>query len=167
MAVVIFSIGSNIGERQQTITLALDAIAAKIGELKRISSLYETEPVGFESNELFLNICAEVETELSPIEILFLTQNIEEQYGRTRKDGNGYSSRTIDIDILFYDTQILQTNQLQIPHPRYQERRFVLEPLLEILPEFTDPIHGESIQKLVQKCSDTTKIIRLKHVKLV
>ena len=115
---VFLGLGTNIGEKQTNMQKALAEIKRQIGEITSLSSFYETEPVGFESENTFLNAVCRVETILSPYEILAVTQRIERALGRTRKSINGqYHDRIIDIDILLYDNIRIDTPELTIPHP--------------------------------------------------
>lgn len=132
------SLGSNLGEREQTLRQAVQQIEQQIGPVLRCSSFYYSEPWGFESPHPFCNLCCAVETALQPLEVLDLTQTIERALGRTKKSTDGcYSDRTIDIDIIrAYDEsgqEIHYTHPiLQIPHPLWQQRDFVTIPLSEI-----------------------------------
>ncbi len=131
---VFLGLGTNIGEKQTNMQKALAEIKRQIGEITSLSSFYETEPVGFESENTFLNAVCRVETILSPYEILAVTQRIERALGRTRKSINGqYHDRIIDIDILLYDNIRIDTPELTIPHPLMETRDFVMIPLKEIL----------------------------------
>lgn len=137
------SLGSNLGEREEHLRKALVQIEQQIGPIVRCSSLYYSEPWGFESAHGFCNLCCAVDTQMSPLTLLKATQAIERNLGRTHKSTNGqYADRTIDIDIIrAFDEDgqeksidyRLSTNDLQIPHPLWQERAFVYEPLKEIL----------------------------------
>lgn len=129
------SLGSNIGDREETLHRAIALIQERIGTVQRVSSFIETEPWGFKSKNRFLNAACLVQTMLSPEECLEATQQIERELGRKRKSRNGrYHDRTIDIDLLLYGDQTISTPRLTIPHPRMQERDFVMIPLREILP---------------------------------
>ncbi len=155
---VIFSLGSNQGNKTNYLEKAVVEIEQRIGKISLKSFIYETEPVGFESNDSFLNACIEVETNLHPIEILAITQQIEIENGRLVKSRSGYASRTLDIDIIFFNSLIVKSETLQIPHPRYPERLFVLIPLCAIAPEFIDPTNGLTIKQLKDVCSDTSEL---------
>lgn len=131
------SLGSNIGNREQTLRRALLLMEQQIGRISRCSSFYYSAPWGFESEHEFCNLCCALETELPPHEVLHRTQAIELQLGRTRKSADGhYADRTIDIDIIQAfdgDTEItVTTPELTLPHPLWQEREFVCVPLNEI-----------------------------------
>ncbi len=155
---VIFSLGSNQGNKSNYLEKAVVEIEQRIGKISQKSFVYETEPVGFESNDTFLNACIEVETILHPIEILAITQQIEIENGRLVKSRSGYASRTLDIDIIFFNSLIVKSETIQIPHPRYSERLFVLIPLYDIAPEFKDPTNGLTIKQLKDVCSDTSEL---------
>lgn len=129
------SLGSNLGDREEMLNRAIALIGERIGAVQRVSSFIETEPWGFESKHPFLNAACLVQTELSPMECLEVTQQIERELGRKRKSKNGkYHDRPIDIDLLMYDDLTLSTPRLTLPHPRMKERDFVMIPLREILP---------------------------------
>ena len=136
---IILSFGSNLGDREKLIKQAYKEIEDLIGKMIVCSSIIETKAWGFESEDLFLNSVAMFSTEKTPQECLYIIHNIEKQLGRVRKDVAGYCSRTIDIDILFYDDIIINSPYLTIPHPLLTKRNFVLIPLKEILPDFVHP----------------------------
>ncbi len=128
------SLGTNIGNRKRNISDAVALLSSMAGTVTRLSSLYETEPWGFDSPNRFINACALLYTPLSPTDLLHATQEIEKQMGRTEKSVNGqYHDRIIDIDILLYDDITVDLPQLRIPHPHMHERDFVMRPLTEIL----------------------------------
>ena len=127
-------LGSNLGDRRQLLHTAINEIAERVGRVEAISSCIETEPVGFDSVHLFLNMAVRVTTELNPYELLKVLKQLECDLGRTRKSHDGiHYDRTIDIDILLYDNLEVNSEELQIPHPRMWERDFVMRPLKEIL----------------------------------
>ncbi|MCL1937856.1 MAG: 2-amino-4-hydroxy-6-hydroxymethyldihydropteridine diphosphokinase [Candidatus Azobacteroides sp.] len=130
---VYLSLGSNLGDKNLNLLRAIGLIAERIGIFSAISSVYETAPWGFESPHSFLNLVVRVETAYLPLDLLEITQQIEKDIGRTEKTVSGYQDRVIDIDIIFYDDWVYQSEQLTLPHPRYKERPFVLEPLKEII----------------------------------
>lgn len=135
------ALGSNLGERSKNIQKAIQLLERqKIIPIKQ-SSLYETDPLGFESKNRFLNAVLLCETELSPHEVLNTLLNIEQDMGRNR-NANGYCDRIIDLDFLFADAIIIHDPNLVLPHPKMQERVFVLEPLAEINPEWRHPLLG-------------------------
>ena len=125
--------GSNLGDKENNITQAYRLTEQKVGRMVKHSTLMHSEPWGFESANAFVNSVAEVETTLSPHELLRATQQIEREMGRTRKSKNGeYHDRIIDIDILLYDDVSINDSDLVIPHPLMRERDFVMQPLKEI-----------------------------------
>lgn len=131
---VYLALGSNLGNRHETIARAIRKIGVLIGDVVRQSTLIETEPWGFGSENKFVNGCICVTTDLSPRELLQMTQLIERELGRTEKSSEGvYHDRTIDIDILLYDDLTVDEPDLKIPHPLMKERDFVMVPLREIL----------------------------------
>jgi 2-amino-4-hydroxy-6-hydroxymethyldihydropteridine diphosphokinase len=136
-------IGSNLGERERQIEAALDLLAAEDGiELVAVSSLRETDPVGYVDQPAFLNGAARVETELSAQHLLAHLLAIELQLGRVRGDGPRFGPRTIDLDLLLYGQETIDEPGLTVPHPRLAERRFALEPLAELDPALEVPGHG-------------------------
>ena len=134
MPTTYLSLGSNLGDRKQLLHTAINEIAERVGRVEAISSCIETEPVGFDSVHLFLNMAVRVTTELNPYELLKVLKQLERDLGRTRKSHDGvHYDRTIDIDILLYNNLEINSEELQIPHPRMWERDFVMRPLKEIL----------------------------------
>lgn len=134
MSVVYLGLGSNLGDRRGNIYRAVELIADSVGTVVRMSSLYDTEPWGFSSDNMFVNAAVCVETRLTPREVLVATQTIERRMGRIEKSvGGQYHDRVIDIDILMYDDLHIDTPDLHIPHPLMHERDFVMSPLNEIL----------------------------------
>ena len=147
---VYLSLGSNKGDRQKNLNLAVGQISNRIGSIVSQSDFFVTEPVGFKSAHLFYNIAIGIKTTYMATDILKITQQIEKELGRKRKSVNGvYHDRTIDIDILIYDNCIINTPELQIPHPRMKERRFVLEPLAQIAPNLIIPNETQTIAELL------------------
>lgn len=152
MATVYLGLGTNLGDKEANLRTAIYKLQERIGKQVSLSSFYETAPWGFESNHSFLNAAIGLETSLSPIEILHITQEIEKELGRTKKSVNGsYSDRLIDIDILLYDTLVLQTPELTIPHPLMTERDFVMKPLIEIAGNVIHPIRQKTLSELYQE----------------
>lgn len=150
-------LGGNIGEKQKIFSKVWTSLNLKIGKITSQSAIYETEPWGFESPDLFWNQVLELSTNLSPEEVLAQTQQIETELGRIRK-ANQYSSRLIDIDILFYGNQIINQENLTVPHPRIQERKFALVPLCEIAPELLHPVLRKSMRQLLVESTDPLKV---------
>ena len=136
---IYLGLGSNLGDRHTVLLAAIEQLVQRVGRLVRCSSFFETEPWGFESEHQFLNAVAFFRTTLSPRELLAVTQDIERELGRTSKSQNGYEDRVIDIDILLYGDEHIDEPDLQIPHPRMQERPFVMEPLEELRANMNRP----------------------------
>lgn len=154
---VFLGLGTNLGNREANLSSAVGRIAMEIGPVIRLSSVYETEPWGFASENLFLNMIAEVETNLKPSGLLGRTLMIEAEMGRLRQ-GKGYSSRIIDIDILFFGSKLMNTPGLVLPHPKLHERKFVLVPLCEIAPDLIHPVLKLDIKALLKECRDKGQI---------
>lgn len=149
---VFLGLGSNLGDRQCRLNVAIEGIHERIGRIISRSSFYDTSPWGFHSDHRFLNAVVEVETPLSPGELLPVTQQLEKEAGRIQKTAaDGYSDRPIDIDILFFNDLIIQDEQLQIPHPYIAKRDFVLLPLVEIAPDLQHPLLKKSMRELLQE----------------
>lgn len=154
-------LGSNSGDKYQLLKEAAHLLSAS-GKIIRQSSFYETEPWGFESDENFLNQVIIFETPLKPSDFLHCCLEVEKKLGRVRNpNGPRYTSRPIDIDILFCDSRIINTPELTVPHPRICERHFVLAPLAEVMPEFIHPGKQKSIQELLSICPDCSIVKRI------
>lgn len=131
---VYLGLGTNLGDKQKNLNDAIRMLGNQVGEVEKVSSVIETEPEGFKSDNMFLNAVVKVRTALSPFELLDITQDVEKSLGRKEKSSNGiYHDRVIDIDILLYDDINISTPRLVIPHPRMTQREFVMTPLAEIL----------------------------------
>lgn len=148
MELVVLALGSNLGNREKQVEDAIALIEQSCGEILSVSSFHETKAEGFESEDLFLNAALIMQTELLPLELMEKLKGIEIELGRTSKTKEYYESRLIDIDIILYGHHIVQTQILQIPHPKFRERLFVLEPLEEIAAGLEDPLTGLSITEL-------------------
>ena len=144
--------GSNLGERESHLEQANKHIEKRIGSIARASGVFETKPWGIEDQPDFLNQALEVQTRLSPFEVLEQILQIEKRLGRQREIKWG--ARLIDIDILFYNEQIIDTPKLSIPHPYLQHRNFVLIPMLEIAPDLIHPVFGKTIEELYALSND-------------
>ncbi|MDP4184489.1 MAG: 2-amino-4-hydroxy-6-hydroxymethyldihydropteridine diphosphokinase [Bacteroidota bacterium] len=149
-------LGGNQGNKENYRLCAIDEIRNRCGELISLSQVYLTEPWGFECDDLFWNQAVCIETQLSPESLLEELLDIEHRLGRIR-DKAGYQSRTIDIDILYYDDEIITTDKLIIPHPKIHLRRFVLCPLCDIAPDYIHPVFGKSNLQLLNECPDKNK----------
>lgn len=133
---VYLGLGTNLGDKEANLKVAIEEIRKRVGEVTSLSAFHASEPWGFESENSFLNAVCCVHTDLSPMETLRTTQEIERSLGRLKKSVNGiYSDRMIDIDILLYDDLHIQTPELTIPHPLMWQRDFVMIPLREIAPD--------------------------------
>ncbi len=149
-------LGSNLGDREKFLEEAILLLSEKAGKIISWSSVYETEPWGFETQNSFLNRVILVQTDLMPEELLHVILEIERVMGRKRVK-EGYDSRIIDIDILFYDDLISHTDDLTIPHPRMHLRRFTLIPMEEIAPDFMHPLLRKTMSELLKDCEDQGK----------
>lgn len=147
------SLGSNQGDRLNYLQQAINAIRQSIGKPISVSLLYESAAWGFEADNFF-NCCLLVETTLSASCVLHEIQSIEKSLGRVRTSSDTYDSRTIDIDIVFYNEEIINKTDLIIPHPKFRDRNFVLYPLNDLSRTFRDPISNLTIEELKQKCLD-------------
>ena len=152
--IIYASLGSNLGDKLSNLSRAVGLIHSKVGSVSKISSIYMTPPWGFESDQDFFNICIQIDSKLSPNEVLQAFNHIEDELGRIRTSEPGYSSRLIDIDILTIDSETIDSTELTIPHPKMQERYFVLLPLQEIANNFVHPVSTKTIQQLIQECPD-------------
>ena len=146
---VILALGSNLGNRLNTINSAIQKIESEVGEIISIADCIETAPFEMESVENFMNSCIEIETELNVWEVLKKLQKIEIDLGRPKNTKGKNESRTIDIDIIFYDSEMIETTELCIPHKEYHTRSFVLIPLLQIAPNFIDPSKHLTVKQLI------------------
>lgn len=145
---VYLGLGSNIGERQHNLSRAVELLSLQV-HVEQISSFYETEPVGYQNQPRFLNAALRVTTSLTPQGLLFQAKEVERALGRVPSFPN--APRPIDIDILFYDRLIIDSPDLTIPHPRLEERAFVLVPLAEIAPNLVHPVSGRKVREMRDK----------------
>ena len=154
-------LGGNLGDRSYYFSSAISLIRERIGVITSVSSLFETEPWGFEHENWFLNQALIVKSVLAPEEVFRKTHDIERKLGRKR-DNSRYNGRIIDIDILFVDEEIFYSDDLVIPHPRLHKRRFTLLPLLEIAPTLRHPLLGCSVKELADSCKDNLEVCLVK-----
>jgi len=162
MKLTYLSLGSNLGDRQINIQSALNQIDKRAGNIISISKLYENPSFGFEG-EMFYNCCIGLKTILSPVELLNEILHIEIEGGRIRKIEEGYLSRTIDIDILFYENQTINSDELKVPHPKLHERNFVIKPLLDIAKGKIHPFFKKSILEIGDDLKDFSQVVEIKN----
>ena len=161
MTKIILALGGNVGNVSETFDMAEKKIENTIGKITLKSSLYKTEPWGNKKQDDFLNKVIIAETSLTPAEVLTNIINIEKELGRQRKKEDQYAPRTIDIDILFYNKKIIDTNDLIIPHPKLHLRNFVLAPLSEVAPDFVHPLLNKKIKDLFLNSNDSSVVEKL------
>lgn len=156
---VFLSLGSNVGDRQQNLRQAM-AELSKLSDTKLVqaSSLYRTQPVDRIDQPEFLNAAAEIETGWEPEELLAALQGIEALLGRVRQERWG--PRTLDLDIIYYGSRILKSPRLEIPHPRAQQRAFVLAPLAEIAGSWVDPVLGITVREMWERLKDSGQSVQ-------
>jgi 2-amino-4-hydroxy-6-hydroxymethyldihydropteridine diphosphokinase len=152
---IFISLGSNKGDRLKYLQDAINLIFKKIGKINIISKVYNTPAIGFEGDD-FLNCCIILETDLFPEKVMLELLEIERSLGRLRDEQIGYQSRTIDLDILFVDEDVIDTQILQVPHPELHKRKFVLKPLLEIAPKLIHPTLHKNMSDLLETCEDAS-----------
>lgn len=148
-------LGSNIGDRFENLTSALRELS-EFSTILTKSQIYETEPVGYKDQQDFLNMVVKISTNLSPIDLIIRLEEIEHKMGRIKEIIDG--PRNIDLDILFFGNEIINSQSLKIPHPRLQNRKFVLQPLSEIAGELIHPVLNKSIQALAAALKSTEKV---------
>jgi len=153
----LLSLGSNLGKREENLQRALDLIFQQIGNITKVSSVYETPALKFEG-DAFLNCVIGIRTAHSANKLMEDILSIEKTLGRKRTKSPNYESRTIDIDLLFFEDKVIHSDFITVPHPRIQERKFVLVPLQEIEPEFTHPEYKKDIKALFSETSDASNI---------
>jgi len=154
---IYLGLGSNMGNRQDNLDKALEFLSQRL-RVDKVSSVYDTEPVGNPNQPRFLNLVCQVYTTLAPAGLLTLAKGIESKLGRAL--GKSNAPRPIDIDILFYGDQVIETPELVIPHPRLAERAFVLVPLAEIAPDLRHPVTGKTIKELLRGLTETQDVLK-------
>ena len=161
--IVYLLLGSNMGDSISFLSSARIHISQQIGEISKSSSIFRTEPWSMDTEQWFHNQVLEIKCKIDPDKLLNMILKIEEELGRKRSLYNHkpYESRTIDIDILYYDNKVLNSDNLVIPHPRIQERRFVLKPMCEIAPSLIHPVLGKNQSDLLNICTDHSIIERI------
>ena len=156
--ITVLSLGSNVGDRLNYLTLSKTAIQNYIGSIQFSSNIYETEPWGIDNQDSYLNQVVTVQTDRTPNDLLDNIHLIERELGRIRRVH--YGPRTIDIDILYYGERIIDIENLKIPHPHIQKRRFILVPLSEILPQMQHPLLKKTNQELLDMVKDEGKVTK-------
>jgi 2-amino-4-hydroxy-6-hydroxymethyldihydropteridine diphosphokinase len=151
--------GSNMGDKSEIFEQACALINNRCGRIVAVSSAYESEPWGFEADEWFLNRLIVIETELAPDELMRQLLDIEAELGRVRHpEIEGYTSRVVDLDILYYGNRVMQTPMVTVPHPRLHLRRFALMPLCELIPDFVHPVLQQTQRELLEACLDAMEV---------
>lgn len=154
--------GSNLGDKKALFAQACVLINKRCGRVVQVSSAYESEPWGFEAEEWFLNQVIVLETELSPEGLLDALLQIEKELGRVRNpEVKGYSSRTVDLDILYFGSRVIHTNRLTVPHPRLHLRRFALMPMCDVAPLLVHPVLRQTQTELLGLCLDACEVRKL------
>ncbi|NIJ46221.1 2-amino-4-hydroxy-6-hydroxymethyldihydropteridine diphosphokinase [Wenyingzhuangia heitensis] len=162
MNTALLSLGTNLGNKLENLNLAIQQIS-ELGKVNQISSVYQTPPWGFKSDD-FYNIAINLQTELDAESLINKLLYIETKLGRTRNNATkGYQARPLDIDIIFYNTDIINTKTLTVPHPRMQDRNFVLIPIIEIISNFEHPVLQKKLEILLDECNDNSMITKTKH----
>ena len=157
MVIAYLSLGSNMGDRQKNLDMALELLSRNL-KIERVSSVYDTEPVSDIQQPRFLNLVCQVHTTLAPAALLILAKGFELKMSRA--PGKSGAPRIIDIDILLYGDLVLETPELIIPHPRLTERAFVLVPLAEIAPDLVHPVSGQTIRELLQGVTEKQGVLK-------
>ncbi len=156
----ILLLGGNLGNRKLLLIEAISKIEKRCGKVIKKSKIYESEAWGFETDNNFLNQALAIETNMHAFDLLLELQQIEKELGRTvkTKQNQEYSSRLIDIDILFFNNEIIDIKGLTIPHPRMHLRKFTLNCILDIAPDYIHPVMNTTIKNISNDCTDKTKV---------
>jgi 2-amino-4-hydroxy-6-hydroxymethyldihydropteridine diphosphokinase len=155
---VVIGLGSNMGDRFASLSRALVFLKEEAGTILAASSVWETEPWGFEADEQFLNMVVVLRTKMQPGQLMQLFRSIEGRMGRMRNQGGRYESRIIDIDILLWENRVISIPGLEVPHPKLADRRFVLEPLCEVAPDAVHPVTGLTAREMLSLCDDRSDV---------
>jgi 2-amino-4-hydroxy-6-hydroxymethyldihydropteridine diphosphokinase len=148
-----------MGDKSEIFEQACALINNRCGRIVAVSSAYESEPWGFEADEWFLNRLIVIETEFAPDELMRQLLDIEAELGRVRHpEIEGYTSRVVDLDILYYGNRVMQTPMVTVPHPRLHLRRFALMPLCELIPDFVHPVLQQTQRELLEACLDAMEV---------
>ena len=156
---IVLLLGGNLGDREMILRRCISLLTENVGTMAAISGLYISEPWGFQEDvPHFWNCVVILDSDLTAKEVLVSTQRIEKELGRTNKGGEVYQSRFIDIDLLFFNDEIIRENDLEVPHKGIPHRRFVLEPLNELLADFRHPVFHKRIDELLHECTDHSNV---------
>lgn len=161
---VILSLGSNQGKKLLNIEKCIDLLHNEVGTIVKVSSLYESKSWGFESDD-FYNCAVLMHTNFSPSKLLKKILKVESKLGRVRNNTSRYQARTIDIDIISFDSEIIETESLKIPHPLVQDRKFVLLPMRELISNWTHPVDNRSVSELLSNCQDKSACVSIYNLK--
>lgn len=161
MPIIYLSLGSNVGDREANLRVAISHLEPAAVHVRQVSSLYETEPVDYLDQPWFLNCVVEAETSLTPLALLEALLSIEKQIGSKKEFAKG--PRKIDLDILLYGSETTDAPDLQIPHPRLLARRFVLAPLAEIAPNLRHPAWAATAAELLRDLADSSQVKLLEN----
>ena len=156
------ALGSNVGDRVQNLRTALDHMKKSKGlKVFQVSSFYRTEPMGYEDQDWFINAAAECSTSLLPLQLMYLLQSIEEKM--ERHTPFKWGPRSIDLDILFFGNRIIDEPELTVPHPLLEQRRFVLEPLAELAPDFVHPFGKKTVRELLDDLGTAQQVEKIQE----
>jgi len=155
---VIIGLGSNLNDRFAALSRALTLLKEEAGDIVAASSVWETEPWGFDADDQFLNMVVVLETGKQPRQLMQLFRSLEGRMGRKRSGGGRYESRIIDIDILLWQDRVISMPGLEVPHPKLADRRFVLEPLYEVAPGAVHPVTGLTAKEMLSLCDDRSDV---------
>ncbi|MCQ2608131.1 MAG: 2-amino-4-hydroxy-6-hydroxymethyldihydropteridine diphosphokinase [Bacteroidales bacterium] len=158
---VVILLGANLGDKKEMFRIVEDLLEQHVGECVNKSSIYSSQAWGFDSPQEFYNQVLVIETEFPAHETLLRCQAIEKKCGRTRHANAGYEDRVIDIDILYFNNDIIDTDDLVVPHPLLHQRRFTMEPLCEVLPNYVHPILIQTNEQLLRSCIDKNEVHRI------